>query len=116
MKTGSLINMLADRDVPRIPRVGDGCTVLHWSDRDAATVVRVSPDGKRIWIKGDIATRTDKNGMSDAQSYSYSPNPDAREIEYTLRKDGKYHKAGEPLRGSMSLLIGTRMTYYDYSF
>lgn len=119
MKTGSLFNMLMDGDKPLVPEVGMGATILYWSDRSAATIMKVSEDKKHVWISQDIATRTDKNGMSDDQSYTYETvNADKPEtwIEYTLRKDGKYHAKGDRMRGSLSLLIGSRREYYDYSF
>jgi len=116
MKTGSFVNLMAIKDIPRIPQEGEGCTILHWSDRDAGTIVTVEPGAKRIWVQADVSTRTDKNGMSDAQSYSYEPNPNAPKVPFTLRKNGKYYQEGATIKGSMPLLIGTRMTYYDYSF
>lgn len=93
-----------------------GATVLYWTDRRAATIVWVSPSGKSLKIRGDKAIRTDSYGMSDAQSYRYEPQPDAPEVEYTLRKDGRWIRKGQPMRGSASLLIGVRDEYYDYSF
>ena len=119
MKTGSLFNMLMDGSEPLEPMVGMGATVLYWTDRSAATIMKVSENKKHIWISHDKATRTDKNGMSDNQEYTYEIiNADKPEtwVEYTLRKDGKYHMKGNRMRGSLSLLIGVRREYYDYSF
>jgi hypothetical protein len=50
-----------------------GATVLMYSDRHAGTIVEVC--GKRLMWQADTASRTDKNGVSDAQSYSYERNP-----------------------------------------
>lgn len=36
--------------------VGDGVTMLHWTDRTAATVINVSDDGKTITIQNDAVT------------------------------------------------------------
>jgi hypothetical protein len=117
MKTGSMVNLLMDQSKPTTtPKVGDGCTILMWSDRHAATITKVSSNGRRIWIKEDISTRTDKNGFSENQTYTYKTDHAAPPVLYTLRKNGKYIKAGEPLRYGLTLLIGKRMTYFDYSF
>lgn len=49
--------------------VGDGVTINAWSDCYACTVVRRT--AKTLVAQRDIAIRTDKNGMSDCQSYRY---------------------------------------------
>lgn len=95
-----------------MPKVGDGATVSFWSDRKAATVIDVSASGRKITVQEDTSTRTDTNGMSDAQSYDYSPNPDGRIYVATLRKDGKYRVSGMSARVSFA----GRSTYHDYSF
>ena len=94
-----------------IPKVGDGATIIMWSDRKAATIVRVSPSGKSVWIQQDHAKRVDPNGMSECQEYAYTPNPDAPEREYRLR-NGRWKQVG----GSHGLLIGERREYHDFSF
>ena len=108
-----------DGTKPLEPEVGMGATVLYWTDRSAATIMKVSDNKKSIWISHDKAIRVDKNGMSDAQEYTYETlnvdNPDLWE-EYTLRKNGKYYKKGDTIRSCPSLLIGSRREYYDYSF
>lgn len=111
---GSLINSIGEAG-ENTWAVGDGCTLLGWSDRHAATVTAVSASGKRIEVKGDISTRTDTNGMSDCQTYEFAPNPDAIAQVYTLRKNGRWVKEGFPMKGGPSIGRG-RSTYYDYSF
>lgn len=57
-------------------QVGDGVTQCVGSDCYPFTVVEVlSPN--RIVIQGDNFYRTDNNGQSEMQDYTYSPNPDA---------------------------------------
>ena len=41
------------------PKVGDGATVCHYSDRTACTVIKVSPSGKTIHLREDVATLDD---------------------------------------------------------
>ncbi len=110
-ETGSLMNHLASRQAPVTPEVGMGVTFLGWTDRHAGTIVKIlSPT--RIQVQQDLATRTDSNGMSEAQTYEFAPNPSAPVQTFSLRKDGGYKKVG----GTSQLLIGKRSEYYDYSF
>lgn len=116
MRCGSLINQLSGNSTSPVPVVGVGATLLHWSDRTAGTVVEVSPNGKRIVVQEDVATRTDKNGMSESQNYTYAPSPNGRKFVYTLRKNGAWVAEGQPLRNGERVGIGYRSQYYDYSF
>lgn len=112
MRTGSLVNHLMDGAATVEPEVGMAATVVHWTDRTAATVVEVSKTGHKLVVQEDTATRTDSNGMSDAQSYSYERNPDGRLYEATRRKDGSYRLKG----GDSRVLLGHREKYRDFSF
>ena len=111
---GSLTNRIAECIPPPNPQVGMGATILMYSDRHAATVVAVK--GKSVFVVEDIATRTDKNGMSETQEYSYAPNPNGPTEEFTLRKNGTYVKAGGSMRTGTILRIGERDAYHDFSF
>ncbi len=92
------------------PEVGMGCTIQMYSDRHAATIVRVSSSGKTVWVQQDIATRTDDNGMSESQQYTYAPNPSAAVQRFYFNKDGQW-------KGDIGFLnIGIRNEYHDYSF
>ena len=116
MTTGSFINnMYQDAINTPTPEVGMGATMLSWTDRKAATIIEVSKSGKRITIQPDKSTRTDSNGMSDSQTYTFEPNPKAYTTEYSLRKNGRWVRVGDSMTGS-SLLVGLREEYYDYSF
>mgnify|MGYP001567304673 CR=1 FL=1 len=98
------------------PLVGMGATILFWTDRKAATIVAVSADGKRVSVQEDRATRTDKNGMSEAQAYAYEPNLEATILVFTLRKNGRYIQQGAAMTSGLCLGIGFRDAYHDYSF
>lgn len=91
------------------PEVGMGATVIHWTDRSPATITRVSKSGKIIWIRMDNFKRTDKNGMSEMQTYRYTRG-DGPEIRVTLCKDGQWRRKGEKVG------IGRREKYHDFSF
>lgn len=115
---GSLINQIAATGVDPDVIVGDGATVLYWSDRQAATIVQVDrfKSGQRkgevsgVWVTYDKATRVDRNGMSDDQSYEYETQSDGERVLFKRRKDGRYRNAGGAV-----LRIGTRDHYYDFS-
>lgn len=113
---GSMMNMLMDNSKMPVPEVGMGATELCWSDRHAYTIVEIKSP-KRIIVQQDHAKRTDNNGMSECQSYEFTPNPDAAKIELSLRKNGRWMPVGQGLKsGGSSFLIGSRQEYYDYSF
>lgn len=115
MRTGSLINHIADTSAPQSlqPEVGMGATRIGWSDRNAGTIVAVSPSRKTIVWQRDIATRTDGRGMSEMQEYTFERNPDAVEVTFTLRKDGAYRRKGD---SADRLILGVRNEYHDFSF
>lgn len=108
---GSLTNRLMENAAPPTPTVGMGGTILSYTDRHAVTVVEVLTP-KKIVVQYDNATRTDKNGMSESQSYEFSPNPEGQKHTVTLRKDGRWKEQG----GSTVVMLGRRDKYHDYSF
>lgn len=55
-------------------KVGTYATIYYWSDRHAYEVIAVK-DQHHITIRQLDAIRTDKNEMSDSQSYEYKSNP-----------------------------------------
>lgn len=112
MRSGSLQNDLLDNARCDAPEVGTGATLLRWTDRQAATVIAVSRSGHEVMVQHDKATRTDSNGMSDAQSYEFERDLNGRTEKYTRRKDGTYREAG----GNGRALFGHRAHYHDYSF
>ena len=114
--TGSLINHIYSGDRDSEPVVGMGATILMWSDRHAATVVEVSADKKRVVIQRDNAKRTDKNGMSESQTYEFTPDPEARRETYTLRKNGAWVIKGGGLKNGGRIKLGARSEYRDFSF
>jgi hypothetical protein len=94
------------------PEVGMGATINHWSDRSPATIIQVSPSRKQIVLREDHADRTDNNGMSECQEYTYTPDEGGRIYTATLRKDGRYRLTGS----KESVTIGSRRKFHDFSF
>lgn len=118
-RNGSLQNLLAENSLQAraVPKVGDGITLVRWTDRQAGTIKRVDPKGRKFWFTQDITKRTDKLGMTDSgQVYSYEENmaPEDRWQIATLRRDGKWHE-GTTIDGS-TIMIGVRDQYRDPSF
>ena len=107
-ETGSLMNHFFTSGQQTAPEVGMGATVCMWSDRCAATIVKVT--ATQIHVQFDDATRTDNNGMSEDQSYDYARNETAP-VEI-FRKT----KRGLKSTGGNGLLIGVRRAYHDFSF
>lgn len=95
------------------PEVGMGATLCMWSDQRPCTVLSVS--GKTIVVQEDHATRTDKNGMSEDQTYTYAPNPDGETLTFTLRKNGRWVQKGSTLEHGISLSLGHREKYHEFS-
>lgn len=120
-QTGSLMNHLMSAPGGATPEPGMGATILRWTDRAAATVT--GWDGRILTLQLDRATRTDANGMSDAQAYTYERDPDG--MTYTFKRDRKggwrrctlNSTTGRwIMESSPGLLLGHRATFHDYSF
>lgn len=107
---GSLINRIAERAKQPPPTVGMPCTITHYSDREPAEVISVTPSGKTIKVREMTATRTDKNGMSECQTYSYASDPEGEIHTFRLTKKGWRAKGGA------GLWLGRAEKYHDFSF
>lgn len=115
---GSLVNRIQESTQAPTPEVGMGATVLGYSDRYAGTIVRVDPKNGAFWVRQDNAKRVDGNGMSESQTYEYSPNPEGREFLFKRvtrgKLKGQYREDGRS-QGN-GVLIGQRRQYYDFTF
>jgi len=125
-ETGSLINHLMAGEISDVPKVGDGATLLLWTDRHAATAIDVDTSGKNpvITVQRDHAKRTDNNGMSESQVYEHTPDPDG--IKSVFRLDPKQKSWRQLIRNEKGNLvfaksdllvsIGARNEFHDFSF
>lgn len=120
-ETGSLMNHVFSSCNDE-PVVGMGATILMWSDREPATIIEVNQKKRYIVVQEDHAERIDNNGMSEAQQYVYSPNPDGCKRIYRKMKDGRWREhyinvvTKRLIKGGGYLSIGERQKFYDYSF
>lgn len=135
---GNLINRISENRCYKtdfVPNVGMGATEYMWSDRHAYSVCIVHKNWNKkgyeiIGLQRDYAERTDKNYMSDDQSYKYIPNINA-DICYLKSKIIDHEKLGkvkvyQPVRfnsktnrwnqGGSNVVLGHRDAYFDYSF
>lgn len=97
--------------------VGMPATVCFHSDNLPATVIEVAGEGKRIKVQEDNAERMDSNGMSEAQEYSYTRNPDGRIFEASFRKKiGRYVVKGDGVRNGTRIFVGRRRKFHDFCF
>lgn len=105
---GSLNNRIMESSEQPEPAVGMGATICGYTDRHPATIIKVTRC--QVHVQEDNATRIDKNGMSEDQTYTYCPNPEGRVLVFRKTKHGwkDKNKAG--------LLIGHRRKYHDFSF
>jgi hypothetical protein len=123
-QTASLFNhLMANTSVKDIVVGETGATLLSWTDRKAATVVDLFTKGKYTYVtvQRDNAERSDNNGMSDAQSYTYTRNPngcketfritDKGFVKVYVSENGRFKKAGVG-----GLALGVRREHYDFSF
>jgi len=69
-QTGSLFNYLMSHN-ESVPKVGEGATILMWSDRHAYEVIEVDEKKKKVIIQRYAPARLDKLGMTDSQQYEY---------------------------------------------
>lgn len=126
---GSLTNRLMEagtRGQPQ-PVIGMGATTTSYTDRDAGTVISIEKLGKRtlICVQRDHAKRTDANGMSECQTYDYSPNPEGARYFFTAElPDGRWSEVRKnettgrwnKVECGQGLRLGERQKYHDFSF
>jgi len=111
---GSLQNRLMEISGSKAPAIGNGATIVMFTDRHAATIVEAT--AKTVVVQQDSVARADSNGMSEDQRYTFTPNPNAVRVAYSLRNTGQWIRVGESTKGGQVLLIGHRDEYHDYSF
>ena len=126
-QTGSVINHLHSRAVigqPK-PKLGMGCTILKWTDRDAATIFRVFQVGKAILVetRDDHARVIAGSGHDGSAEYEHKINVNGSTRHFRRADDGTWHSVhknettGRWVRsGGIGLRIGSRDTYRDPSF
>lgn len=95
-------------------RVGDGCTLAYYSDREPATIIEIGKNYVKVQI--DKATRIDNNGMSDSQEYKIERDENGVIHTFKRTRKGTYTDNGLSKDYGIRLHFGFRRKYYDYSF
>lgn len=119
MRTGSLVNEVMSDIQKSDPKIGDGATLLHWSDRTAATVVAIRRYMKgpkkgqlrELIIQEDEARLISGSEQDGSARYEYSANPDGIEHVLTKNRQGAWRT-----KGGAYIHIGSRQQYRDPSF
>lgn len=94
-ETGSFTNHILS-SVANGPVVGEGATILLWSDRRAFEVTWVSDDMRKCKIQRYKVKRTDNLGMSDCQTYKYDE-LEGDEMELVFYR-GSWRSMGREIR------------------
>lgn len=122
-QTGSLVNHILSKSASKDPQIGDGATILSWSDRDPATVFFYDQKKKIVGIKEDNYKRIDNNGLSESQEYEYTSDPAGYMRYYKKNKNGGWDRvvlnSGTNRwikSGSDVIVIGRREKYHVFPF
>lgn len=130
-QTNSLINHMYSCASPHQAAVlvGDGCTLLHWTDRSPATVVAVKALASKIYsnlieVREDLCEVIAGSVHDGSAAYKFSVNTAAPKKLYRQRiADGAligcYYNDSDRLvncKGGSGVLLGKREKYVDPSF
>lgn len=129
-QTGSVINHLYARGTigQPTPVAGMGATILHWTDRTAATIFRVfEHKGMTAVETRDDDSKVVKGSSHDGSAeYEHKTNPRGCRRYFVLKDDAwreATNTAAEGIKLKLAtkgngngLRIGARSAYYDPSF
>ena len=111
------------------PQIGDGATLHGYSDRKAATVIKISKSGKTVWVQEDKAKLLNGAGSgepdalefepggfvghtSGTQRWDCKPNPEGAVYRAFLRKNGNWRITSSGMRATFA----GRHHHYDFNF
>jgi len=110
-------------------KIGDGATIIHYTDRDACTIIDISKSGRVATIQKDKAIllndansgahdslKVEPGGfsahVSGEQRYKITPNSDEKKFKVSLRKNGEWRI----IKDNTLVHMGVRNHYYDFNF
>lgn len=105
-----------------VPTKGMGASAGAGSDSYPYTVVKVSKNGRKIWVTEDTATPTKDYDYYNNQVHTFKTNWPTEGAEeecacYTLRKSGNWIAKGAPIKATWcGIGLGFRRKYSDPSF
>lgn len=105
---GSLFNRLEERAKNQpTPEVGMGCTIMMYTDRQPARIIRVAENGKRFWCRYLVyTTKSHDNGDGTVLDEMEGP-----EIEVRKMRDGRWK-----IPSYCYVLVGRAEAYRDPEF
>lgn len=127
-ETNSLVNAIYSASVVGAPLVnmGDGATLLGWTDRHAATVISVFNRGKAefVVVQTDFAKVVKGSMQNGSAEYEYERNESGATYIFRKAKSGRWEQVnlnastGRYIKsgGGYGLYIGKREEYYDPHF
>jgi len=80
------------------PELGTDATIICWTDLQPCKVTKVNDSRTSITV-----TRTDERGNGN-------------EYIFTLRKNGRWVRQGDPQHNGQKVVLGVARESYDYSF
>lgn len=124
-ETGSLMNHVMSAEQVVSPVIGMKCTILRWTDRQAATVWYLGKNGV-IAVRDAKVKRIDRNGLSECQEWECTDDHVGSITYFRKDKAGSWREvvASATKRGIVryrktagaGLLLGTHQHYVDPSF
>lgn len=98
-----------------LPQTADDAATVHfWSDREPATVIKRT--AKTVTVQTDDARALNKVPYGGYPDYEYTRNEQGSTWTFSLRKNGRYVRVGEPARTGTSVSLGRRDYYRDPHF
>lgn len=94
--------------------VGTPITLTYFDGSRMATTVVASEPGV-VYVTEDLSVRTDENGISEDQTYAYTPVPDGPRL--ALRRHQGVWRVHAPGTGRhrAQTMVGVRSTYVAYN-
>ena len=90
-------------------KVGSKVTIIYYSDREPATVVKMSKSGNKITVRKNKAKRI---GEFYSNDWEISDEFEGPEMTYHRHKDGEWYSKD---KGTFLYVFG-HYKYFDYSF
>lgn len=121
---GSLVNRLMEGPTAKVPEIGMGVTITHWSDREPGTIVEVTnfKSGARAGQPKEFVVQYDAwkvvsgSAGDGSAKYEYERDPEGRTVTFAFNvKRQRWVEAKTDGKGS-GVILGRREKYYDPHF
>lgn len=107
-----------------VPKVGDGVTICHWTDRSVGTIMEVISHEHITFTEDETVADKSKGELQMGhQDWIHTPRPEGLRIHAKRHSNGKWYIASLGKHGrytvsvkSTPVAIGRRDYYHDWSF